>query len=66
MPETVNSATAPTVAKPANQSNETQFGSMASMKTYSAGVAKPVGCAAAFGFGVRDVLRMLVLTKRVS
>ena len=34
--------------------------------SYSAGVAYPAGGGAMFGFGVREVLRMSVFTKRVS
>jgi hypothetical protein len=76
MPATIRNATVQMVAKPANQSREVQFGSMTFMavlsfvcaanegKTYSAGAMKPADGMP--GFGVREVLRMLVLTKRVS
>ena len=74
MPATTSKATVQMVANAANQSSATQFGSMACHampgreleRSYSAGVANPVGCPAMPGFGVREVLRMLVLTKRVS
>jgi len=67
------------VAKAANQSSEIQFGSIACMVAaplvyaadirrshYSAGAINPVDGCAMSGLGVREVLRMLVLTKRVS
>ena len=67
MPATTRNASVQTVAKAANQSSEIQCGSIAAMAfTYSAGVANPLCAPAISGFGVRAVLRMLVLTKRMS
>src|ERR1022692_2187107 len=75
MPATTRKATAPITANAANQSRSIQCGSIRSMAdargltgnlSYSAGVANPVGCPLEAGFGVREVLRILVLTYRVS
>ena len=71
IPARIRKASAQPVAKTAKYSEETQFGSIAAMAlafgaSYSAGVAYPVGGGAMFGFGVREVLRMSVFTKRLS
>src|SRR6202171_6774198 len=79
MPATRRKAIVQSVANAANQSSEIQFGSMAFMtapalgwvandwaRRYSASATNPAACRAMAAFCVREGLRILVLTKRVS
>ncbi len=69
MPATVRNASTQTVLQAVNHSIETQCGSIASFSAGRLfGRRCETGCGrpAIPGFGVREVLRMLVFTKRVS